>query len=218
MKILSTVGIFAGCIAVAALMSMNIDAQIDRRLDQLESQEPYLIVDSIECPAPAPVAVVTPVVAASVPSDIPGLSRGILEVLKADPKRDLNTDEAKRLKLAAALSEIGDDYSIDPFLLLAMAFKEGSLRTDVVGKLGEVSTMQVHGVAERKCKKEGFVLTSLHGQIECGAFYLSTLIEDCGGLRCGLSGYASGSYDGNKAVQEVVNSRLALAAELRSLK
>jgi hypothetical protein len=48
---------------------------------------------------------------------------------------------------AGVLFEAGVETDIDPLLLTAIAFRESSLRTSVVGDRGEVGPMQLHGAA-----------------------------------------------------------------------
>jgi hypothetical protein len=213
MKLLPNILSVLICFVALTLLSFNMDGRLKKVEKEIEQpEEVYKAPASMPAPLPAEPPVVPP------NPELKAMDRAILEVLKADPRRDLNKDEKKRQALAKVLLQVGGDYNIDPYLILAMAFKEGSLRTNAIGKLGEVSTMQVHGVAKKRCLKEGFILSTLAGQIECGVFYLTTLIADCGGLRCGLNGYASGSYDVNEEVRHLVDSRLALAHELRNLK
>lgn len=48
---------------------------------------------------------------------------------------------------AGAFRSAGKESDIDPLLLIAIAYRESSIRDDVVGKLGEQGPMQLHGAA-----------------------------------------------------------------------
>lgn len=156
-------------------------------------------------------------------------SRGaVAYLLEKDhtPLKDPRWTDAERFE--AALYGAAVDNGLDPALFIAMAYKESSFDTSARGRLGEFGLVQVHGKAKRGCD-----LGTPEGQAQCGAKWLSRVVQECGGLvaldaeKCrttgargacsgGLAGYASGSCSARTVrTAQLIRGRLRLAEKIR---
>lgn len=109
--------------------------------------------------------------------------------------------------LAALIVEAADRHGLDPLLLAIVAKAESSFwevrkgarlrdaaTAPLVGARGERGLLQVWGMAAVGCD-----LTSSAGQLDCGAAWLRSRIDSCGGdVLCGLE-----RYQGKKCPVEV---------------
>lgn len=145
------------------------------------------------------------------------LMRAIKHLVRKAPKRELFKNPAARLEMALYLRYAAEEENLDPFLILYMAFRESSLKIDVEGDLGEETMMQVHGKAKTICENASLDLELLSDQLHCGALYLRTLADDCGGLICAMNAYASGHFDPKPAVVRNTHKRLAETLNLAHL-
>jgi hypothetical protein len=142
------------------------------------------------------------------------------------PPKDPRWNEAQRFEVALYGAAV--DNGLDPALLIAMAYKESSFVVSARGQLGELGLVQVHGKATRGCD-----LGTPEGQAQCGAKWLSRVVQECGGSialdaeKCrttgargacsgGLAGYASGSCSARTVrTAQLIRGRLRLAEKIR---
>jgi len=142
------------------------------------------------------------------------------------PLKDHRWTNAQRFEVALYGAAV--DNGLDPALFIAMAYKESSFDTSARGRLGELGLVQVHGKATRGCD-----LGTPEGQAQCGAKWLSRVVQECGGLvaldaeKCrttgargacsgGLAGYASGSCSARTVrTAQLIRGRLKLAEKIR---
>jgi hypothetical protein len=119
-----------------------------------------------------------------------------------------------RRDLAEAISETAETHDIPPLLITAIAFRESSLRTQVIGERGERGLLQVHGRAAMGCDLE-----TAAGQLDCGASWLRHCVDICGSLDGGYSLYASGRTctPDTRHLRSVVADRWRLWARLEKL-
>lgn len=120
--------------------------------------------------------------------EVEGVIEAIQWLLRDAPKRPLTQDSEKQRRIAEAVVAVGQKRGICPYLLLANAFAESSLKRHVRGTIGERGMMQVHGAAIKGCN-----LKTYHGQLDCGARWLQRSIGRCGSVRKGIAAYMSGS-------------------------
>lgn len=134
----------------------------------------------------------------------------ILTLMTPAPNRPLYKDAEQREEMARHFVEAGEEYDIDPVLLVVWAFGESSLKTTAEGALGEVGIFQVHGAARNSCEQAGMELggTSARVQILCGAMLIDMSRRYCGSLRAGLYRYASGSCHGTLRAIRITRRRL----------
>jgi len=112
------------------------------------------------------------------------------------PRHPVALDATQRRELAEAVVEAGTAHGVDPYLLTAIAFREGSFLRSGIGNLGEVSTFQMVPPTARyasrldaRCSTED----GYHGSARCAAALLAHWREHrCGSLEGALSYYASG--------------------------
>jgi len=81
---------------------------------------------------------------------------------------------------AGVLYAAGQETGIDPLLLTALAFRESSLRQDVVGSRGEIGALQLHGVSLRHLPR-GCDPRELSCNVRGGAAFLQWVRATCGG-------------------------------------
>lgn len=141
----------------------------------------------------------------------------ILYLVSSAPNRELYKNENKRMEMAADFVDAGKKYDVDPVLLLTWGFKESSLRTNVIGKLGETGIGQSHGTAKRLCRKKGLDLHSQRSQIFCIGLLIDAGRKECKTLHKSLLWYASGKCEGTPKAKRILKRRLRIAGRLRSL-
>lgn len=138
------------------------------------------------------------------------------------PRRDLHRNARKQDDLAWHLVRSAERWSVDPFLLLATAWKESGLRSNVVGARGELGVMQVNpkGIARVRSECRPCDFKTVQGQIDCGACWLRREIDRCGSVVGGSTAYimAQGICDVHPKSKpyRAVSARLALAEQLRN--
>ena len=130
-----------------------------------------------------------------------------------EPTNKLRGQDDQIAEIAAALVAAGRAHAIPVMLLVSMAHHETRFRGHLVGGLGEVGIIQVHGVARRGCD-----LSSVEGQAMCGAAWLRRMADHCGDLESGLTAYAVGACSaehGSRAFY-AVRRRLRLYTRLET--
>lgn len=126
----------------------------------------------------------------------------ILSMIVMVQSHPLNRDAELLENVAGYFEQYGEQYNIDPTLLIHWAYRESSLRVDRTGKLGEVGICQAHGKHHRTCKAEGLDVETWEGGIHCLAMLMDMDRRFCGSLERGLRRYSTGScYRGEKFVK-----------------
>lgn len=123
-----------------------------------------------------------------------------------DPKHWLcGESNERRDEVASSIVSLSRIHHIPPFLLVVKFYLESRFDIHKVGKLGEIGISQVHGVATRGCE-----LASAHGQMECGAIYLESLVNACKSktLQSALLVYMSGKCRPGDKVWAIADYRL----------
>jgi len=152
---------------------------------------------------------------AEAPVVSPALDSAISWLVRFTFRHPARHDEYRH-ELATALEEAGEETSLDPLLILSIAYCESGLWPGAQGRLGEIGLLQVHGEAAR-----GEDLTTVHGQVRAGARWLRASIDKCGGeVGGGIARYATGyTCDWSKKSKPrlfvLVSYRLNLWAKLR---
>jgi hypothetical protein len=145
-----------------------------------------------------------------------GMNKAISYLLRTNPRHPLHKTPVKRAQIAAGLLEHGRRHSIPPYFLLAAAFRESSLRTDVAGLLGEMGILQCHGHCARGCN-----MRVLSGQLECSVRWLRAKMDECNGsLEGGFLRYATGRRickPDSEKLRWLVNDRVSLWKQLENL-
>lgn len=85
-------------------------------------------------------------------------------------------------QIAEAIDEAAEQHMIDPRLLLAVAHRESSLRSDVRGRQGEHGLLQImpRSYPMRACGR-GRDMSQLAANVDTGACYLAHVRDLCGG-------------------------------------
>ncbi len=122
--------------------------------------------------------------------------------------------------LAQYFIDIGDKYSLDPLVLMALAQYESTFRSKVTSAAGYKGIMQT---SDSLAKKYGYKPSSLYKakvSITVGARYLSTLKKTFGNYTKSLSAYiygssavSKGSYS-KKAAYKILKTRTAIKTYL----
>jgi hypothetical protein len=137
----------------------------------------------------------------------------ILSLIVLVPNHPLNRDTELRKDVAGYFEKYGEQYDVDPTLLVNWGYREASLRIDRVGTRGEIGICQAHGKHLRTCKAAGLDVKTWEGGIHCMAMLIDMDRRWCGSLEGGLRRYSTGScYRGKKFV------RRRLKAWKRSMK
>lgn len=119
------------------------------------------------------------------------------------------------------LADAAEKYSIDPFVLAAMAVKESGLNPFAEGSVGELGLLQLHprGVGRRtefvrnerfrkRCERS--VGACQQEVIEIGAEHLADAIARCGDLRAALGAYNSGKCGETEYTERILDERREL--------
>ena len=117
-----------------------------------------------------------------------GVEDAISWLLRPAPNRKLSRDVSAQKSLAAALVEAGTRYDLSPYLLLTIAYHEGSLRISAKGKLGEVGFMQIMRPRQRGCELTREPLS----HALCGAKIFRQCLDICGDEWGAMALYGSG--------------------------
>lgn len=126
-----------------------------------------------------------------------------------DPKSWLCGEKnEQREEVSASIVSLAKIHKLPPLLLVVKFYLESRFDIHKIGKkLGEIGIPQVHGVAKRGCE-----LASAHGQMECGAVYLRSLVQACESktLQSALLVYMSGKCYPSEKVWAIAEYRLGL--------
>lgn len=122
------------------------------------------------------------------------LIKFILFLIALEPRHELNRDHDLLAEVEGYFVSAGEKYGVEPSLIAYQAYKESSIRIDVVGKKkGEKGYCQAHGKARRTCEAAGYDILTRKGGAFCIALLLDLNTRYCGSLEFGLARYASGS-------------------------
>jgi membrane-bound lytic murein transglycosylase MltF len=132
--------------------------------------------------------------------------------------------DARLTELARYLSEAGEQYGLDPWLLGAMAYRESGLNPFAVGTRGERGILQLHP-KNRRAKNVRFVQDERYRQrcqqqagacqreiVEQAALILASSLQKCAGdLERALGMYNTGRCGGSaKYARRVLKERARL--------
>jgi len=110
------------------------------------------------------------------------------------------------------LTAAANEYDIDPYLLLTIAFYESSLQTTAIGGRGEIGLMQILGDAAQDCD-----LLTQRGQLTCGSRWLAKAYEVCGTWPRALTMYATGECKTKSdRVKRIIKFRISKWEELKN--
>jgi len=136
--------------------------------------------------------------------DVSKVESVIADLMAEAPGRKLSKSREARLELSADIVNAARIYNVPPILLTVISFKESSFRTTAEGKIGEKGLTQVHGLAARGCD-----LSTRHGQLQCGARWLSVSLQMCKNWPDAVSAYACGGcIPPTKKVKKIVQRRI----------
>lgn len=115
-------------------------------------------------------------------------------------------------RLALAFREAGAAWSVDPWLLAAVAVRESSLRVDALGRAGERGIMQIHPRSRaglelaRRCRA---ACDHVHESADVAAELLARSLQLCGSEASALARYNAGrcSPDGSPYARSILRIR-----------
>ena len=110
----------------------------------------------------------------------------IKHFMRVQPGKLLMRSADARQYMARAIVEAAQAHGVPPLLLTTIVYNESTFEMTALGKLGEVGLTQVHGVAARECD-----LTTIPGQLNCGAKWLAHYYPKCGTWEKSLTAYAT---------------------------
>lgn len=117
-------------------------------------------------------------------------------------------------ELSEAFRSTSSKYNIDVNLLISIGYRESVFRMGEIGDRGKsLGIMQVGKQGRRACACD---MTTVYGQIECGACWLDKGREWCGSIEGGLTAYACGKCEPvNGLTRRAVNIRFRLVEMLK---
>lgn len=139
--------------------------------------------------------------------------------IQPHPNHSITRDTAARAELTTGIEQAALEHQVDPFLMVAIAFREGSFRHDATdGKA--YSTFGVHpGTAKhvRLTFEPRCTLATVRGSAFCSAGTLTWGRAKCGNMRAALSFYATKGYcrSEKRKVRWLVKDRFGIAEKLR---
>jgi hypothetical protein len=173
-----------------------------------------------------------PAEASELPESIERISLSILHICKKGildhkppiypwPKSPIVTNEKSRIDLAIAIDEASIAYEIDHYLMVAIAYREGSFRGRKDGKLGEKGTFQVMKLTAKFINKHidpECTLDTLKGSAICSAALLDYGRKKCrtkhGMVIYYASGHCTSSLDNTNWI---ARDRLGIAKYLKNI-
>jgi hypothetical protein len=135
--------------------------------------------------------------------------------------------DTRLAEFARYMSDSGEEYGLDPWLLAAMAFRESGLNPFAVGTRGEKGILQLHP-NNRRAKSVRFVQDAAYRArcqrkpgacqrevVERAAFILASSLNKCGGdLEQALGMYNTGRCGGSASYAKRVLQERARLMEL----
>jgi hypothetical protein len=122
--------------------------------------------------------------------------------MRSEPGKVMSKDPEVRIDMAKAIVEASQTHGIPPLLLTTIVYNESTFEMTALGKLGEVGLTQVHGIAARNCD-----LTTVPGQLECGAKWLAHYYPICKSWEKSLTAYATRGFC--VSTSEITRSKIA---------
>ena len=153
-----------------------------------------------------------------------GVEAVIVKLLKYVPNHKLRKDKNYLHEFSKALIFAANKANIPVALVIMTAYRESTFKTDMVGNIGELGIMQLHGLAQwRHCKKiEGRKINrkDYKDQLICGSHWLRYSIDLCdGSYYQGISSYMTKNTckpkRGSK-LSRIVLSRLKLMQRINN--
>jgi hypothetical protein len=121
--------------------------------------------------------------------EVRSVDLAIKHFMRSEPGKVMSKDDEVRVDMAKAIVEASHAHGIPPLLLTTIVYNESTFEMTALGKLGEVGLTQVHGVAARNCD-----LTTIPGQLECGAKWLAHYFPICKSWEKSLTAYATRGF------------------------
>jgi len=137
------------------------------------------------------------------------------------PANPVLKDPLELEEISNAIFQAASVHRIDPYLLIAIAFRESTFRARSVGKIGERSIFQITEYTARQIQNRVDARCSLNNHLEsafCAAAWLAHWQRRCGNIEGAISIYASGKSckSRTKRTEWIVRDRLAIAKALRA--
>lgn len=121
--------------------------------------------------------------------EVRSVDLAIKHFMRSEPGKLMSKDAEVRIDMATAIVEASRAHGIPPLLLTTIVYNESTFEMTALGKLGEVGLTQVHGIAARNCD-----LTTVPGQLECGAKWLAHYYPICKSWEKSLTAYATRGF------------------------
>ena len=94
----------------------------------------------------------------------------------------------RAIDLIPEILRVGKKYNVCPIMITITISHESSFKSDVVGAIGEIGLMQVHGVAAK-----GFNLKKVRDQLEAGTRTLKMGLQRCDDVQEVFNYYMTGN-------------------------
>lgn len=140
-------------------------------------------------------------------------------------RNEIYRNKQKRISLAKAIFESSEKHQIDPYILVAISFREGGFKKVITSDsdIGERSTFQIAPKTERKVKQryEPKCETRTYtGAAMCAAALFAVYLQECGSYHGAMVKYATGKWcspKGKKAEKQrwIAQDRTEIALFLR---
>ena len=127
----------------------------------------------------------------------------------------INHPDEYVLELAHAFKNASIKYNIDVNLLIAIGYRESIFKMSEKGDNNKsLGIMQVGKQGRKACKCD---MSSVDGQIDCGACWLDKGRSWCGDIRGGVSAYACGKCEPvNSLSKQAINIKFRLVEMLEN--
>ena len=110
-------------------------------------------------------ALVAAMVAVHEPTTIDDVDAAIRWLTRSAPKSNpMQLYPLERMQMAIAIYYAAEDWDLNPYLLVVMAYHESSFKKHVRGDLGEVGIFQMHGPPLRRCIEDDFDMEAPYDQ------------------------------------------------------
>ena len=133
------------------------------------------------------------------------------------PNCPLAKDQELLFDTADSIVRISLFEKVDPYLVLAISFRETSLRRETKGDIGELGLMQVAPTTLAYCEKKGINTEKHNGRLHCGVFYLKQCMQKCKSLKKSLALYGTGKTCNYmpKSVKKGIDKKIKLYKKLK---
>lgn len=121
------------------------------------------------------------------------------------PIHTYNPDIPLSAELQAVLYEVCEEHGVPVPLVLGLIEVESRFNVDAVSEKGCVGLMQINPLYAWKLEEStGCSYLTPEGNLRCGIWYLSSLMEQYGDTAVALTGYNAGYDTGDRAFAETV--------------